>query len=440
MNMYDIINRKKYGLELTAGELSYVVSGFTNGSIPDYQMAAFLMAVRLNGMTERETVDLTLSMAESGEMLDLSSINGVTADKHSTGGVGDKTTLAVGPIAASLGLKIAKMSGRGLGHTGGTIDKLESIPGFRTELTKEEFFRQVEEHGIAIVSQSAFLAPADKKIYALRDVTATVDSLPLVASSIMSKKLALGAGAIVLDVKVGNGAFMKTLPEAVSLAEQMVAIGNGAGRKTYALLTDMNQPLGRAVGNSLEVMEAIQCLKNSGPEDLALEVNWLSAFLLLSAGRVRTIEEGKELSARAVRSGEAFAKFAEMVGAQGGDTSCLYDTGLFPKASESLPVFPEATGFIESVNTEEIGRAGVELGAGRLKKDDIIDPAVGIILHKKIGDPVSDEPVATVYANDSALLEPAADRIRNAISLSRSPVPKPKTVYGFVDSEGFHAL
>ena len=386
MRMYDILLKKKRGQELSERELHFFVEGYTRGEIPDYQASALLMAICLNGMTERETTDLTMAMAESGEMLDLSSLEGITVDKHSTGGVGDKTTLIVIPILASLGLKAAKMSGRGLGHTGGTIDKLESIRGFCTELSREEFLKTVKKTGAAIAGQTGNLVPADKKLYALRDVTATVESIPLIASSIMSKKLAAGAQCILLDVKVGNGAFMKTLEEAKELARVMTEIGNRAGRRTGALITNMDRPLGYAVGNALEVAEACETLRGRGPDDLTEICIRLAGGLLQLAGLCKEKEEACEWARAQLKNGCAFAKWKEMIAAQGGDAQFAENPNRLPKAEKKLFLFAEEEGYIASLNTEKCGEASVLLGAGRERKGDPIDPAAGILLKKKPGD------------------------------------------------------
>lgn len=386
MRMYDILLKKKRGQELSERELHFFVEGYTRGEIPHYQASALLMAICLNGMTERETTDLTMAMAESGEMLDLSSLEGITVDKHSTGGVGDKTTLIVIPILASLGLKAAKMSGRGLGHTGGTIDKLESIPGFCTELSREEFLKTVKKTGAAIAGQTGNLVPADKKLYALRDVTATVESIPLIASSIMSKKLAAGAQCILLDVKVGSGAFMKTLEEAKELARVMTEIGNRAGRRTGALITNMDRPLGYAVGNALEVAEACETLRGRGPEDLTEICIRLAGGLLQLAGLCKEKEEACERAKAQLKNGCAFAKWKEMIAAQGGDAQFAENPNRLPKAEKKLFLFAEEEGYIASLNTEKCGEASVLLGAGRERKGDPIDPAAGILLKKKPGD------------------------------------------------------
>lgn len=386
MRMYDILLKKKRGQELSERELHFFVEGYTRGEIPDYQASALLMAICLKGMTERETTYLTMAMAESGEMLDLSSLEGITVDKHSTGGVGDKTTLIVIPILASLGLKAAKMSGRGLGHTGGTIDKLESIPGFCTELSREEFLKTVKKTGAAIAGQTGNLVPADKKLYALRDVTATVESIPLIASSIMSKKLAAGAQCILLDVKVGSGAFMKTLEEAKELARVMTEIGNRAGRRTGALITNMDRPLGYAVGNALEVAEACETLRGRGPEDLTEICIRLAGGLLQLAGLCKEKEEACERARAQLKNGCAFAKWKEMIAAQGGDAQFAENPNRLPKAEKKLFLFAEEEGYIASLNTEKCGEASVLLGAGRGRKGDPIDLAAGILLKKKPGD------------------------------------------------------
>ena len=386
MRRYDILLKKKRGQELSERELHFFVEGYTRGEIPDYQASALLMAICLNGMTERETTYLTIAMAESGEMLDLSSLEGITVDKHSTGGVGDKTTLIVIPILASLGLKAAKMSGRGLGHTGGTIDKLESIPGFCTELSREEFLKTVKKTGAAIAGQTGNLVPADKKLYALRDVTATVESIPLIASSIMSKKLAAGAQCILLDVKVGSGAFMKTLEEAKELARVMTEIGNRAGRRTGALITNMDRPLGYAVGNALEVAEACETLRGRGPEDLTEICIRLAGGLLQLAGLCKEKEEACERAKAQLKNGCAFAKWKEMIAAQGGDAQFAENPNRLPKVEKKLFLFAEEEGYIASLNTEKCGEASVLLGAGRERKGDLIDPAAGILLKKKPGD------------------------------------------------------
>ncbi len=439
MRMYDIITKKKHGEMLSREELAFTVQGFTDGSIPDYQMSAFLMACCLKGLNEEETIALTLEMAHSGEMLDLSPIEGKKADKHSTGGVGDKTSMILGPLVASLGVPVAKMSGRGLGHTGGTIDKLESFPGFSTAIATEDFYRNVNEMKLAIASQTANLAPADKKMYALRDVTATVDNLSLIASSIMSKKLASGADVIVLDVKTGSGAFMKTLPEAIALAELMVKIGRGAGRATYAVITDMNQVLGRMVGNALEVREAIEVLRGTSEPDLYEVSLQLAAFMLLGCERARSIEEAKCMLEEALTSGAALSKFREFVERQGGDGAYVDNPELLPTAKYTLEVYPECEGYVAETNAEEIGMTSLLLGGGRVTKESDIDLSVGLRIEKKVGDFVTkNEPIGILYGNDEKKLSEAKERFLRAFSFSITPVISRKTIYGYVDEAGYH--
>ncbi len=386
MRMYDIIVDKRNGKELTREQIAWTVAGYTDGSIPDYQIAAWLMAIYFRGMTERETAWLTDAMAASGDLIDLAAIPGVKVDKHSTGGVGDKTTLIVGPIVAACGVPVAKMSGRGLGHTGGTVDKLEAIPGFQTVLPKEEFFRIVKEVGIAVIGQSGNIAPADKKFYALRDVTGTVENISLIASSIMSKKIAAGADAIVLDVKTGKGAFMETLEGSLSLAKAMVAIGEKVGRKTIALVTNMDEPLGAAVGNALEVAEAVATLQGRGPGDLQQVCLELAANMLLLAGKGDGDIEGcRKMARQTLDDGSAYAKLQEMVAAQGGDTAYLDDPSRWPAAPFILPVKAGTSGYVTSIDALAIGNASAVLGAGRLRKEDDIDHGAGLVFKKKIG-------------------------------------------------------
>jgi len=434
MRMYDLIMKKKHGEVLSDAEIRFLVDGYTKGEIPDYQMSAFLMAVCFRGMNKTETLSLTMAMAESGEMLDLSAIHGRKADKHSTGGVGDKTSLILGPMVAALGVPVAKMSGRGLGHTGGTIDKLESFPGFSVSISNEKFIENVNRMKLAIIGQTADLAPADKMLYALRDVTATVDQLSLIASSIMSKKLAAGSDVIVLDVKAGSGAFMKTYEEAKKLAETMVKIGNGAGRKTYAVISDMNQPLGCAVGNILEVKEAIEALNGRAPEDLSDACMTLASYMLLGAGRVTDITEAKELLAETVRSGAALHKLAEFIEAQGGDKRYVYEPDRFPKASLTFEVKAQADGYISAMNTEEIGLTSLLLGGGRETKESEIDLTVGIVFEKKIGAKVSSgDTIAVLHANDEAKLSAAVTKLQNAITIGQTPVTPVSHILGVVE-------
>lgn len=422
MRMYDLILKKKQGGELSTDEIRYMIEGFTEGSIPDYQMSAMTMAICFRGMTPRETVDLTLAMRDSGDVLDLSGIKGVKVDKHSTGGVGDKTSLALTPIIAALGVPVAKMSGRGLGHTGGTIDKLECFDGFTTALSEEQFAGNVNTIGIAIAGQTANLAPADKKLYALRDVTATVDQMSLIASSIMSKKLASGSDAIVLDVKTGNGAFMKKLEDSRALAKEMVSIGTMAGKKTVAVITDMDQPLGRAVGNSLEVREAIDTLRGEGSADFKEVVFALGSQMLMLAGRAADEKEARALMEGVIEDGSALDKFAQFVRAQGGDAAPVYDTSLLPVAGKTLEVTAKESGYVHRILAEDIGIACMTLGGGRETKESAIDLSVGIILEKKNGDAVSDgEVLATIYGNDDAKMQAAYEKIAHAYEIAKEP-------------------
>ena len=425
MRMYDIIKKKRDGGALSKEEIDFFIKGYVDGSIPDYQASAFCMAVFYSGMTEEETASLTLSMAHSGDTVDLSRFGTLSADKHSTGGVGDKTTLIVAPICASLGCVMAKMSGRGLGHTGGTIDKLESIEGFNTALSPEEFFTQVEKTGIAVVGQTGNLTPADKKLYALRDVTATVDSLPLIASSIMSKKLAAGAHNIVLDVKCGSGAFMKTPEDAEALATEMVKIGKMCGRNTRAVITNMNRPLGNNIGNALEVQEAIDVLKNSGPEDLR-EVCLALATEIVASTKGISREEAEILTNDALTSGKAYNKFIEWVKAQGATQNELS----FKKADYSYDVISETDGYIVSSDAEKIGISAVILGAGREKKEDTIDMSAGIILNKKTGDKVTKgDTIATLYSCNKNSFEGAKKQFLDALEFSENEPIKEPLIY-----------
>lgn len=433
MRMYDLIVKKKQGGELTTEEIRYMIEGFTEGTIPDYQMSAMIMAICFQGMTKRETVDLTLAMRDSGDVLDLSGIKGVKVDKHSTGGVGDKTSLALTPIVAALGVPVAKMSGRGLGHTGGTIDKLECFPGFTTEISEETFLHNVNEIGIAIAGQTANLAPADKKLYALRDVTGTVDQMSLIASSIMSKKLASGSDAIVLDVKTGNGAFMKKMEDSVALAEEMVSIGKLAGKKTAAVITDMDQPLGYAVGNSLEVLEAIETLKGNGPEDFTEVVFALGAQMLQFAGKARDEAEARTQMEAVIADGSALKKLAEFVRAQGGDAAPVYDASLLPVAEKELAVKAASDGYVHRILAEDIGIACMTLGGGRETKESEIDLSVGIILKKKIGDTVkAGEVLAVIYGRDAAKIAQAEAKIQNAYEIKQEKKEKEPVIRKYI--------
>lgn len=425
MRMYDLIHKKRDGFPLTREEINFFVDGYTKGEIPDYQASALLMAIFFQDMTIEETTELTIAMAESGDMVDLSAIQGVKVDKHSTGGVGDKTTLVITPVVASLGVKVAKMSGRGLGHTGGTVDKLESIPGFKTELAMDRFFEIVNKIGISVIGQSGNIAPADKKLYALRDVTATVDKVPLIASSIISKKLAAGSDAIVLDVKCGSGAFMKTLDQAIELADVMVNIAENAGRKCLALITNMDVPLGENIGNALEVIEAVEVLKGQGPEDLRHECLVLASEMLHLAGR-GTAEECKKLAQEVLDNGRALDKFVEMVEAQDGDANYIKNTDLFEQARHVHEVKAKKTGYIFEMDTEKCGTASLVLGAGRKTKEDAIDFAAGIKIKKKTGDPVQEGDVLAIfYTNNESSLEEAEQLYQEAISIHKeSPGPR----------------
>lgn len=433
MNVYEIIDKKKRGLELNQTEIEYLINGYVNNEIPDYQISAWLMAVYFQGMTDRELLALTNCMTKSGEIVDLSSIMGVKVDKHSTGGVGDKVTLVVAPIVAACGGKVAKMSGRGLGFTGGTIDKLEAIPGLKTALAEEEFFNMVNEIGLAVMGQSADIAPADKKLYALRDVTATVDSIPLIASSIMSKKLTAGSDKIVLDVTVGSGAFMKDKENAVQLAEKMVAIGNGAGKKTVAILTNMDVPLGKMVGNNLEVVEAIETLKGRGPEDLLAVVVEIASTMLYLA-QIGTKEECMKKVKRVIADGSALEKLKLMVERQGGDGSYIENPDQFEKAIYQHEIIANNSGYIGKMNTEECGKAAVLLGAGREVKDDPIDMTAGIQFNKKTGDVVKQgDIVAIAYSSSKEKLQQGVQKISDIYDIvDKRPQVVPEII-GYIE-------
>lgn len=432
MRMYDIIHKKRNGGELSEEEIRFFIEGYTDESIPDYQAAALCMAVYFRGMTPKETSILTLAMAESGDQIDLGGIEGFTVDKHSTGGVGDKTSLIVVPIVASCGGKVAKMSGRGLGHTGGTVDKLESIPGFRTELNPDDFIKQVNGIGLCIVGQTGELAPADKKLYALRDVTATVESIPLIASSIMSKKLAAGSKGIVLDVKTGSGAFMKTVEESENLAKEMVAIGKSAGRSVTAVITNMDIPLGDSVGNSLEVIEAIKTLKGEGESDLT-EVCLTLAAQMLSMVTGEDEKTCYSMAKGAIDNGLAINKLREMISAQGGNANVVDDYSLFKQPKYTAEIFSECDGYIEHTDAEKIGMASVILGAGREKKGDPIDPSAGIVLKKKTGDYVKKgEPLAVFYTDDEGKIEGAKQEFFDAFTFGNERTQPQKLIYKII--------
>lgn len=442
MRAVDIIAKKRDGGRLSSEEIRWFVEGYVRGDIPDYQAAAWCMAVLFRGMTPEETAVLTEVMAHSGEVLDLHHIAPRVVDKHSSGGVGDKTTLVVAPLVASTGLPVAKMSGRGLGFSGGTLDKLESIPGFRVELSRDEFMAQVAEIGLVVAAQTAELVPADRRLYALRDATATVESLPLIASSIMAKKLAGGADAIVLDVKVGEGAFMRTVDEARSLAELMVEIGRHHGREITALLSDMNQPLGHAVGNALEVTEAVATLRGHGPADFTDHCLTVAAHMLLLGDRASSLEEALALAREQLASGAAWERFKAMVAHQGGAVEAVEDPGrMLPRARLVEPVTAPRAGHVAWIGARDVGLASVLLGAGREKKGDPIDHAVGIVVHKKVGDPVeAGEPLMTLHANDAGRLAAARERLERAYRLAEEPVEPLPLFHGLISTRAGLAL
>jgi pyrimidine-nucleoside phosphorylase len=432
--MYDVILKKRKGLELSKEEIEFFVKGFTEGEIPDYQASALLMSIFFNKMNKRETADLTMAMVNSGDRIDLSSINGVKVDKHSTGGVGDKTSICLTPLVASLGVPVAKMSGRGLGHTGGTIDKLEAFDGFSVELSEETFINNSNTIGIALTGQTGNIAPADKKIYALRDVTATVDNMSLIASSIMSKKIASGADAIVLDVKVGDGAFMKTPEDAKALAREMVDIGKSVGRKTIGVISDMDQPLGYAIGNSLEVIEAIELLKGNGPKDLLELTLTLGSYMLICGNKAKSFEEGKALLLENINNGKGLKKLKEFVKAQFGDASFVDDANKFPKAKHIVEVKSTQSGIISKINAEEFGLIAMELGAGRETKESIIDLSVGIVLNKKRGEEVKEGDIlAYIHSNDESNIEKAKNDIINNIVISDKLENEIPLIYDIVE-------
>lgn len=427
MRMYDLIKKKRDGGELTEAEIRFLIEGYTKGHIPDYQMAAFTMAVYFRGMTKAETTALTLAMVESGDVIDLSAVDGVKVDKHSTGGVGDTTTLVLAPLVAACGAPVAKMSGRSLGHTGGTLDKLESIPGFQVHMTPEEFVDSVNRLKVAVIGQTASIAPADGKWYALRDVTATVDNISLIAASIMSKKLAAGADALVLDVKAGRGAFLKKFEDTVKLAETMVSIGHGAGRRTVALITDMNEPLGRAIGNALEMKEAIETLQGQGPADLVELTLALGAEMLVLGGVAEDVDDARSRLQSALTDGRALAKFREMVVNQGGDPAYVDDPSLLVTAPVRAMVDAPISGWIDAIESDGLGAITMELGAGRRTHDDDIDHSVGLVLHAKVGTKVeAGDPLCEVHAARPEDLAKVKDRIQGAFSIApRAPEPRP---------------
>ncbi|KIL48990.1 pyrimidine-nucleoside phosphorylase [Jeotgalibacillus alimentarius] len=419
MRMVDIIEKKRNGQELSTEEINFVIEGYTNETIPDYQVSALLMAIYFEGMSQSERADLTMAMVESGDQIDLSAIEGIKVDKHSTGGVGDTTTLILGPLVAAVGVPVAKMSGRGLGHTGGTIDKLEAVPGFHVELSSDEFTRLVNEEKLAVIGQSGNLTPADKKLYALRDVTATVNSIPLIASSIMSKKIAAGADAIVLDVKTGAGAFMKDEAQARELAEAMVKIGNNVGRQTMAVISDMSQPLGFAIGNALEVKEAIDTLKGEGPEDLTELCLVLGSHMVVLSEKAKTHEEARKMLEDAIDSGEALNRFKAFLKGQGGDASVVDDPAKLPQAEHKIELPAKSSGKVSRIIADNVGTAAMWLGAGRATKESEIDLAVGLMLKKKVGDEVKEgESLVTIYANDLSEVEKVKAKLYESIEVS----------------------
>lgn len=437
MRMYDIIHKKRNGEELTKEEIDFFVNGYTKGEIPDYQVSALLMAIYFQKMNKRETADLTMAMVNSGDTIDLSKIKGIKVDKHSTGGVGDTTTMVLGPMVASCGAPVAKMSGRGLGHTGGTIDKLESIKGFSVEMTEEQFINNVNKVGLAVGGQTKNLTPADKKLYALRDVTATVENISLIASSIMSKKIAAGADAIVLDVKTGTGAFMKTVDDSFNLAKEMVDIGTHVGRNTIAIVSDMDEPLGFAVGNALEVIEAVDTLKGNGPKDLYDLCIELGSNMLLLSEVAKDKNTAKKMLENSVKSGKALEKFKEFVKAQGGDISVIENTNLLPASKYDFEVKADRDGYVSKIIADEIGLAALSVGAGRETKESAIDPAVGVVIKKKVGDKVNKgENIAIIYANNIEKAKEAEFRIKNAYHYSEIKPEKRPLIFGVVTKDG----
>ena len=434
MTILDIIEKKRDKQELTKEEIEFFITKYTDGSMADYQAAALIMAIYINGMTKEETTNLTLAMANSGEILDLSVLNRVIVDKHSTGGVGDKVSLVLLPLVASCGVPVAKMSGRGLGFTGGTVDKLESIPGYKTSISMNKFVQNVEKIGISMISQTLNLAPADKKIYALRDAISCVESIPLIASSIMSKKIASGAQKIVIDVTVGSGAFMKNIEEAEKLAKTMIEIGKLANRETICIITNMEEPLGYAVGNSLEVMESIKFLKGEMPEDLKAVVLELGSYMLKLASIEENLEKAKELLLNNINNGKAYEKFLELIRNQGGDTSYVEDIENFEKAKYVEPIYATKKGYICGIDAEQIGRLACKLGAGRIVKEDNIEHEVGIVFNKKVGDFVQKEEVlAYIYANDLKKLEAGKEELKEIIKIRREKAEKFKTIIKVID-------
>ncbi|MGM8214031.1 pyrimidine-nucleoside phosphorylase [Bacillaceae bacterium W0354] len=433
MRMYDIIEKKRDGYELSDEEIIYFINSYTKGEIPDYQMSALAMAIYFKDMTARERATLTMAIVNSGDVIDLSAIEGIKVDKHSTGGVGDTTTLVLAPLVASTGAPVAKMSGRGLGHTGGTIDKLEAVDGFHVEISNDEFVRLVNENKIAIIGQSGNLTPADKKLYSLRDVTATVNSIPLIASSIMSKKIAAGSDAIVLDVKTGAGAFMKSESDAIELAEAMVSIGHNVGRNTMAVISDMSQPLGRAIGNALEVKEAIDTLSGNGPEDLTELSLTLGSQMVVLSKKANTLEEARQMLVENIKNGKALKKFKQFLAAQGGDVSIVDDPEQLPKAKYQIDLKSKQSGYIHEIIADEIGHAAMLLGAGRQTTDSIIDLSVGIVLNKKVGDYVEEnEPLLTIHSQSNDI-EMIKERLYNNIKINHFEIEAPQLIKKIIE-------
>ncbi|MFW5891684.1 MAG: thymidine phosphorylase, partial [bacterium] len=435
---YDIIERKKTGKKLNKKEIKYIIEGYINEEIPDYQVSALLMAIYFQGMDNEETYNLTKAMIESGDLIDLSKIDGIKVDKHSTGGVGDKTSLSLLPIMSSFDLKVSKMSGRGLGHTGGTIDKLESIDGFSTDISKEKMFDIVNEVGFSIVGQTANLVPADKKLYALRDVTATVDNKALIASSIMSKKIAAGADYILLDVKIGSGAFVENLEEAIDLSKLMVDIGEKFNKTTYVVLSNMNQPLGNNIGNALEVKEAINTLLNKGPEDFTELCIFLNSVMLFMVGKVNSIDEAIDLTKNKLESKEPYNKFKDFIKKQGGNVEQIENQELLPQAKNIIKVKLNKEGYINKINAREIGICAMMTGAGRENKESKIDYSAGIILKKKTGDYIGKKDIIGEIHCNKENIEEIIEKFKNSFEITKEKVEKPKTIYGYLDKKGFH--
>ncbi len=436
MTPYEIISKKRDGFELTEDEISFMVNGFASGTIPDYQMSALLMAIYLRGMNPQETMAVTKNMLYSGDVVDLQKIPGVKVDKHSTGGVGDKVSIVLAPIVTAAGVPVPMISGRGLGHTGGTLDKLESIPGFRVDYSIPEYTDKIGRIGTCLIGQTADICPADKKMYALRDVTATIQSIPLITGSIMSKKLAEGIDALVLDVKTGHGAFMQKHEDSVALAKQLISVGEQFGKPTVAYITDMNEPLGNTIGNWLEIVECIDCLRGSGPDDLMEVTHQLCGAMIFLGKKADSIEEGVKISKEMIQSGKAWKKFLEIVAEQNGDVDMVSNPQNYPKAKFSAQVTATQEGYIKSINSLEVGLTAVTLGAGRQQSDDVIDPKAGIVLHRKSGEKImAGEPLLTIYTDKEDALNNAVTRLENAITYSPNPVFPKSLILEFLDKD-----